>query len=573
MTKTIYPPTLLADFYKLSHREQFPQGTEKVYSVMTPRSNKYFPQSDKVVVFGIQAFIKKYLIDYFEEHFFNRPKEEVLAEYRRLVKYTLGQDNPNVDHLEKLHDLGKLPIKIKAIKEGTLVPVKTPVMTIENTHKDFFWLTNYLETIILSEIWQPMTSATISSQFRKLLDKYAIKTTGSTDGVDFQAHDFSMRGMNGLESASRSGAGHLLSFLGTDTIPSILFLEAYYGADVGKDSVGFSIPATEHSTMSAMTDSDSRDEYEAYKRLITEIYPSGMVSVVSDTYNFWENIETVLPKLKEEIMNRDGKLVVRPDSGNPADVLCGNNIEEFETMEQAKTFLVMDIELEAESCCGEYETGKYEYERLFRVEDKTYKIKVRPSYDRYDKRFYYVEGVEDVEVEEYKPSCEDLGLIESLWNIFGGTVTKEGYKVLDTHIGAIYGDSITYDRAKEIVGRLYEKGFASTNVVLGLGGYTFQYLTRDTFGFAVKATYSIVDGKERMLSKDPITDKGKRSQKGKVVVYEDDKGNIKYKDGLTEKRYQTFKGKYKDKLETVFLDGKLIREQTLSEIRSILRGM
>jgi nicotinamide phosphoribosyltransferase len=195
MKKTIYPAMLLCDFYKVSHRQQYPVGTEAVLSTWIPRSNKYFPKADKVVAFGIQAFIKKYLINYFNEHFFNRPKNEVVEEYVRYIKHTLLVENPDASHIAELHDLGYLPIEVKAVKEGTRVPVRVPMLTIENTHPKFFWVTNYLETIISNEIWLPSTSATIAYTYRQILEEYALKTVGNTDGVQFQGHDFSMRGM------------------------------------------------------------------------------------------------------------------------------------------------------------------------------------------------------------------------------------------------------------------------------------------------------------------------------------------------------------------------------------------
>lgn len=495
MFKTIQPPTLMCDFYKLAHREQYPEGTEYIYSTLTPRSNKYFPVANEVVVFSIQAFAKKYLIGFFNDHFFNRPKAEVVAEYKRFIKFAMGVENPDSTHIEELHDLGYLPIKLRALKEGTLAPIKTPVLTIENTHPKFFWLTNYLETIMSNEIWLGMTSATIAFQYRKLLNEAAMRTVGNTEGVGFQGHDFSMRGMSSLESSMASGAGHLLSFTGTDTIPAIFYLEEYYNANIENELVGVSIPATEHSVMSANTDADSRDEFEMFKRLATEVYPTGFFSVVSDTYDFWKVVGEILPRLKKEIMERDGRMVIRPDSGDPVLILCGDPEAEDELVRK--------------------------------------------------------------------------GLIEALWDIFGGTITEKGFKLLDTHIGAIYGDSITLERAKAIIERLEEKGFASTNVVFGIGSYTYQYNTRDTFGFAMKATHAVINGEERLLFKDPKTDDGtKRSQRGRVVVGRNALGNIVYVDGLDiadQGLYSSI-----DMLEEVFVDGKLVRNESLAEIRATL---
>ncbi|MFQ3543553.1 nicotinate phosphoribosyltransferase [Halobacillus rhizosphaerae] len=494
MTQYIYPATLLCDFYKVSHRKQYPANTQRIYSTWTPRSNKYFPVADKVVAFGIQSFVKKYLIKYFNENFFNRKLEEVVAEYKRVIQFTLGEANPDTSHIEELHKLGYLPVHVKAVKEGTLVPFKVPMLTVENTGDDrFYWLTNYLETIMSNELWQPMTSATISYQYRKLLNGYALKTVGDTTGVGFQGHDFSMRGMGSLETSMSSGAGHLLSFVGTDTIPAILYHEEFYNANIEKELVGTSIPATEHSVMCSY---GKVNEFDLFAHLINNVYPNGLFSVVSDTWDFWKVVGEYLPKLKSDIMKRDGKVVIRPDSGDPVKIICG-----------------------------------------------------------------------DPEAEE---PIVRKGLIEVLWDIFGGTTTEQGYKLLDSHIGAIYGDSITLERAEEILNQLEHKGFASTNIVFGIGSFTFQYNTRDTLGFAMKATYAKVDGEERLIYKDPKTDDGtKKSLKGRVVVIENEKGELEAVDGLYK---QDTVNVIQDKLETVFINGRLERDESLSEIRERLHG-
>lgn len=486
------PITLLADFYKLSHRKQYPKGTTKVYSTLTPRSNKYAPYSDEIVWFGLQYFIKEYLIDRFNKDFFSKPKDEVISEYSRLVEFSLGKQYTETKHIEELHDLGYLPIKISTLPEGSLVPMRVPVMTIENTHDDFFWLTNFLETILSTSIWLPTTSATLAYSYRKVLNDYAIKTTGSTSGVEFQGHDFSMRGMSSEQSATVSGAGHLLSFKGTDTIPSILFLEKYYNGNIEKSLIGASIPATEHSVMCSYGQENEKD---LLTHLLTEVYPTGLFSAVCDTWDFWKLVSEYLPELKETIISRNGKLVVRPDSGNPVDIICGTVLNGGKTP-------------------------------------------------------------------------EEKGLVEVLYEIFGGQINELGFKVLDSHIGAIYGDSITLEIAKEICEKLYKKGFATTNVVFGIGSYSYQYATRDTFGFAVKATYAIVNNEERMLFKDPKTDSGiKKSQKGLVVVNKDNNDKFFFEDNFVDNE------KYKSKtnlLETVFVNGKLIKETSLDEIRTKL---
>jgi len=484
-------PALICDFYKISHREQSPNKTEKIYSTWTARKNAHHSSVDYVVAFGFQGFIVEYLMHYFNENFFFRDKTDIVEEYKRLIKYTLGVENPDATHIEDLWDLGYLPIEIRAIQEGTKVPIRVPMMSIENTDPRFFWLTNYLETLISNELWLPMTSATIAYEYRLLLNYWARKTGSDKELVQFQAHDFSMRGLSSLESSIHSGAAHLTSFTGTDVIPAVMYLEEYYGADIEKELVGCSIPATEHSVMCA---GGMEDEYDTYKRLITEVYPSGMISIVSDTWDLWNTITNILPSLKDEIMARDGKVVIRPDSGDPVDIICG-------------------------------------------------KLRNPNSTARFN--------------DEYTP--EDKGVIQLLWDIFGGTINEKGYKVLDPHIGAIYGDAITLQRAETILTKLEQMGFCSSNIVFGVGSYTYQYNTRDTFGFAMKSTFAVVDGKGHQLYKDPVTDNGvKKSQKGKVVVNED----LTFTDNTFDDTGTI--------LEVIFKNGEEYNLQTLQEVRDVL---
>jgi nicotinamide phosphoribosyltransferase len=489
--KNLLNPMLMSDFYKQSHRNQYPVGTEKVYSTWTPRGTR-MEGVDEVVLFGLQGFIKKYLVDYFNDNFFNKPLEKVRESFRRMLKYTLGGE-PDLIHIEELHKLGYLPIKIKALKEGELVPTRVPCITIENTEPKFFWITNFLETLMSCELWQPITSATIAFEYRKIVEKYAKETVGNLNHVPFQCHDFSMRGMSSVESAMTSGAGHLLSFSGTDTIPAIAYLEEYYNADIEKELVGTSIPATEHSVMCSY---GNVNEFELFKRLLTEVYPNGIFSAVSDTWDLWKVLTEYLPNLKDEVLGRDGKLVIRPDSGDPIKIICGDD---------------------------SYAVG----------------------------------------------TPQNKGVIQLLWDTFGGTLNELGYKELNSHIGAIYGDSITLERAEQICKQLKENGFASSNIVFGVGSYTYQYNTRDTFCQAMKATYAVVNGEERLLFKDPVTDNGtKKSQRGLVAVVEA-YGQPRLVDGLDRKAYdETYKNI--DLLEVVFEDGKLLRDESLSEIREML---
>jgi nicotinamide phosphoribosyltransferase len=484
-------PTLLCDFYKISHREQYPAGTDKVYSTWTPRTSRMV-QVSEVVHFGLQGFLKEWLVDFFDENFFNRNKTEVVNEYVRTIKFALGVPNPDASHLEYLHDLGYLPLTIKSLPEGTKVPLRVPTVTIENNDPKCFWLTNYIETLFSSELWKPTTNATIANEYRKILEANALETVGDTGFVQFQGHDFSMRGMDGVHAATRSGAAHLTSFVGTDTIPSIGYLEEFYGANIEKELVGTSIPATEHSVQCAYG-----NDLEYFRRMVTEVYPNGFVSIVSDGYDFWDVIGTVIPSLKNDILARTGgpvgdKVVIRPDSGDPVKIVCGDP------------------------------DGKTELERK--------------------------------------------GAIEALWDIFGGTVSPQGYKVLNPKIGLIYGDAITLQRCEEICGRLKEKGFATINVVYGIGSYTYQYNTRDTFGYAVKASLTSVNGVEKEIFKDPKTDNGvKKSLKGRVVV-------VRENGKLVAKDQQPNVNNLNDLLEIVYVNGEILRHQTLAEIRANVRA-
>jgi nicotinamide phosphoribosyltransferase len=239
-------PLSAIDFYKADHRNQYPKGTTEVYSNFTPRSAKHAKVSkhfdNKVVFFGLQYFIKSFLQEAWYYGFFSRSKSVVVAKYKKRLDTALGENAVSVEHIEALHDLGYLPIKIKALEEGTRVPIGVPCLTIVNTHPDFFWVTNYLESVMSAYLWKSMTSATTAFEYKRILTEYAIKTGVPLEFVGFQGHDFSFRGMSGLEDAAMSGAGHLTSFVGTDTVPAIDLLEDYYDTDSGTELIGCSVP-------------------------------------------------------------------------------------------------------------------------------------------------------------------------------------------------------------------------------------------------------------------------------------------------------------------------------------------
>ena len=488
-------PILAIDGYKVSHRAQYPQGTTQVYSNFTPRSDRFFssPVADgKLVFFGLQGFLQWFMVDLFNDAFFARPQEDVVNEYKAVMDSYLGKDAVPVDHIRALHNLGYLPLHVKSLDEGSKVSMKVPVLTITNTHDEFFWLVNYLETVLSAELWKASTNATIAHHYRKVCEQWAVKTCSDMSHLDFQCHDFSFRGMAGLQDTMQAGAGHLLSFKGTDSIPSLLYARDHYTA--GEDYfIGASIPATEHSVMCM---GEKEQEIETFRRLIVDLYPQGFVSIVSDTWDYWRVMTEYTRELKQIILNREGRVVFRPDSGDPVEILCG--------------------------------TG---------ADDDTRNTR----------------------------TPEEKGSVEVLWEIFGGTVNNKGYKVLDPHVGLIYGDSITLARADEILRRLEAKGFASSNVVFGVGSFTYQYNTRDTFGFAMKATWGAVNGEGRMIFKEPKTDSGlKRSARGLLRVERDAQGELQLHDEQTWEQEKT------GELKTRFLDGKLYNVDHFEQIRQRL---
>lgn len=567
-------PFLLTDFYKIVHQNMYPTGLTKLTSIWTPRMSR-FKDIDKVVMFGLQGFVQKYLVEYFNDNFFLRDKEEVMKEYKDTITYTMGEIYSNTNHLEKLHDLGYLPLEIRAIKEGTRVPIKVPMIQLTNTHEDFAWLVNALETLISCHIWQPMTSASIAYRYREIAQKYYNKTVSNGEAlVESAIGDFSMRGMSSLESAETSGAGFLLSLHKTATIPAIKYLETYYGANPSKEVIGLGGCSSEHSVMSSY----GREELTTFNALLDK-YPKGGLSLVSDTYDFWGLVTNILPQLKDKIVNREGKLLIRPDSGDPAKIICGSvkiidltNDRYCKTLEDCKKYM-RDVILEREHEETPHgECGDNYVDARFKFEDKVYKITISIDWNRYDKQYYYMDGSRISSCEEISLEPHEKGVVECLWDIFGGVINDKGYKVLDSHIGVIYGDSITLDRASDIYSQLEEKGFSASNIIPCSGSFSYQYTTRDSFSFAMKATHAIIDGVETPIFKDPITDKDnfKKSQRGMCLVYKDDKGEITHKDNLTISDIKA--NKEIDLFETTFLNGVVKREQTLSEIRGILHG-
>ncbi|SHY52937.1 nicotinate phosphoribosyltransferase [Mycobacteroides abscessus] len=484
-------PLFHTDAYKLDHRRQYALSgnVTRVYSNYTNRKSR-IPGVDKVVHFGLQAYIQRYLMDEFAP-FFAAPSHKVTAAYKARLTQVLGRevaDVIGVGHIASLHDLGYLPLRFCAVPEGTLVPIGVPSFTVEST-RGFGWLTNFVETGLSAGLWQASTSATIAHEYRKVLESAALRTGGDPTDIDWQCHDFSYRGMSSHESAAVSGAAHLLSFTGTDSLVSLDWIERYYGGPYEASSV----PATEHSVM--CTGIETLGEQETFSRLL-DLYPTGTVAVVADTFDLWRVLTEYLPALRDKIVARDGKLVIRPDSGDPETILCG---------------------------------------------DETATV----------------------------GSPQWMGVLGLLYEHFGGRKNIAGFIELNPKVGAIYGDSITLDRARSITARMEKLGYASTNVVFGVGSFTYQYNTRDTFGSAMKATWVEVDGRGVNLLKDPVTDDGtKKSATGRLAVLRKSKafGGQMF---LVEKA--GLFAELNSLLQPVWEDGKFIKRQTFSDVRKILK--
>lgn len=495
----MYNPLLMIDFYKATHAEQYPAGMTMIYSPGTPRMSR-LADVEEVTYFGGQAFCKEYLIKAFNELFFSKSETEVVGEYNYVLSHTLGPGTYNAEKIRKLHRLGYLPIAMYAIPEGMSTKIGVPQSVFVNTHPDFAWLTNTLETAFSAYIWHIQISAEVGKRYRKIVQKYRDITCDDNVRVASLLGDFSMRGQHCPESAMRSSAAWLLSFRNTATVPAIMWLEDNYNCRCDTDEVGFGAISTEHSVMCSNFSVDG-DEITHIKRLLTEIYPNNNFSMVSDSYDYWNLVDNILPQCKEEILNHNGCLSIRGDSGDPVEVVTQT--------------------------------------------------------------------------------------VFHLWDKFGGTINSRGYKVLDPHIKAIYGDSITPQRCEAIYKILENNGFAINNVTLGVGSFSFMCLeenetiidpvlgsttmvtykpyTRDTFSYAIKATYGEdKDGNPVMIMKQPKALAWKKSPRGCIVVAPDGQS---YTDGWSYKEAH-FEKEKENLLELVFSNGKMYKDMTLTEVRA-----
>ena len=479
---------LMADTYKNTNPDAMPEGLIKLTSYITPRKSM-FKNIDKVVFFGLQGFIQEFLIDLVNETFFKRDKEEVLAEYKSYLDTQIGEQSYDLSRIAALHDLGYLPIKMKALPEGSLVNMGVPCIELTNTHPDFAWVVQWIECIAQSELFGTCNWATMAHEYRKLANDFYEKTTDGANPAMAMA-DFGFRGL-GVDNGIRASSSWLLSFDKTSTIPAMQYIDKMYNAECAKNHIGMGAVSLEHATVCSNL-AICETEENLLRRLLTTVYKDTSFSYVSDSFDYWSLVNDTLPKLKKEIMEHNGKFLVRPDSGD-----------------------------------------------IVEISVKT---------------------------------------VQKLYEIFGGTTNSKGYKELNPKVGIIYGDGCQYTKIEEIWTKLEKLGFAADTILFGVGAFSFTTmctpedgmvcLTRDTFGFAMKSTDCVINGKEYTIQKNPKTDQNhlKKSHKGLCCVTKDGDDYVCH-DGYTSETLPA-----DNLLRTVYRDGQFVRTTNFADIRERLNA-
>ena len=563
-------PFLLTDFYKLTHILQYRKELRELTSYLTPRGSR-LPNIDHVVMFGLQMYIKDYVVDNFNKNFFQRNFEYCEAEIREVLELGLGYDEeliePTIHALHSLHDLGYLPVEINAVPEGTLVPMGVPCIEIKSTCPNYFWVGQALEASLSAAIWQPMVSATIAREYRKIARDAKNATVEPTIDERTFMCDFSMRGQESNESAVKASVAWLTSMWNSSTVAARKCIKDTYTNCSTRDKMTNGIirglTSTEHSVMTSHACLDGGDEYHTFKYLF-DLYKNVSFAAVCDSYDFWNVLTNILPNYFMYDIDERGKrglfLGVRHDSAEPVDALCGTvpviNKDNVLGVKEVPSSMVdgneklyaISITIEemerirSLNVCGKVAIG---------ASDLVYQINTING----DGFLRHITD-EGKEIGWAVATClnrtrtyEEKGMVETMYEIFGGSVNSKGYKVLNPGIKAVYGDSITITRAKKIYARLAAKGFAANNVSLGVGSFSFQALenedgtlspfTRDTFSVAIKCTHSKYCDEygtvcERHVFKDPKDFSGKKSQKGLCRIFFNEDGELTYEDELYE---------------------------------------
>lgn len=479
---------LMADTYKNTNPDAMPKGLTRLISYITPRKSM-FKNIEKVVFFGLQGFIQEFLIDLVNDTFFRRKKEDVVAEYKSYLDTQIGEQSYDLSKIAALHDLGYLPIKMKALPEGSLVNMGVPCIELTNTHPDFAWVVQWIECIAQSELFGMCNWATMAHEYRKLANDFYERTTDGAKPAMAMA-DFGFRGL-GVDNGIRATSSWLLSFDKTSTIPAMQYIDKMYNAECAKNHIGIGAVSLEHATVCSNL-AICETEESLLRRLLTTVYKDTSFSYVSDSFDYWGLVNDTLPKLKKEIMEHNGKFLVRPDSGD-----------------------------------------------IVEISVKT---------------------------------------VQKLYEIFGGTTNSKGYKELNSKVGIIYGDGCQYSKIEEIWTKLEKLGFAADTILFGVGAFSFTAmctpedgmicLTRDTFGFAMKSTDCVINGKEYTIQKNPKTDQNhlKKSHKGLCCVTKDGDDYVCH-DGYTSETLPA-----DNLLMTVYRDGQFVRTTNFADIRERLNA-
>ena len=520
-------PWLLTDFYKLTHILQYRPELRELTSYLTPRGSR-LKGVNKVVFFGLSAYVHSYVVENFNKNFFNRPWWDSCNEVKEVLKEGLGYSDEmvanTINNLYDLHELGYLPVEIKAVAEGTLVPMGVPCLEIKSTNPQFFWVGQALEASLSAAIWHPMVSATIAREYRKIAREAFAKTV--ENGIDERIAmcDFSMRGQESNESAVNASVAWLTSMWNSSTVAARKHIKDVYGKCDGNVR---GLTSTEHSVMTSHACLDGGDEIPTFKYLF-DLYKNVSFAAVCDSYDFWNVLTNILPNNFMQEINERGKrgvfIGVRHDSAEPVEALCGIPVVTEDYYKKVVFWTGWDSSISKK------------YYVLPRNDDEPYIA----SWDETSATWV---------TETRERTWEEKGMVETMYEIFGGSVNSKGYQVLNPGIKAVYGDSITITRAKEIYKRLEAKGYAANNVSLGVGSFSFQALenedgtlspfTRDTFSVAIKCTHSKYKDEygtvcERHVFKDPKNFSGKKSQKGLCRIFFNEDGELTYEDELYE---------------------------------------
>lgn len=550
----------VVDGYKLGHISQYIKGTQFVGSNMTPRSDalaRYIEENydGKMFYVGLQLALIN-MVESWDATFFKKSEKNAIKAYKRRVKNYLGPDHGDdqIEAMRKLHQLGYLPIEVKSLPEGVKVPMQVPVFTVKNTHEDFYWLTNYLETYLSCMVWTMCNAASISEQYLKTSKRWAKVTNAPDMWIGIANHCFAGRGHRGDWDSMISGMGHMMvGNLGTDTLWAIDGMEHFYGADSDKEMIGVSVNAFEHATATqriayyrdvlGYNDYSLQAEEGSLKDILTELYPTGIISYVSDSEDHFGMLEKVLPKLKDVILARTAdswglcKTVFRPDSSpkTPLEIIVGDHFI-VNSADKLHHFTAIDMHDKRQEWVRDLDTGNF-----FSLDYSTLKFTKVP----------YAEVPAEIK-----------GSLQLLWDTFEGTTNDLGFRVINEKVGLIYGEAIDIEMQDRIFDEMVKRGWCVSNVLLGTGSWGFlKDSSRDSFNIAIKGTNSVVNGQEISMQKNPKTAAGaKKSAKGMLRVELEDGEYILYDQ-------QTAEQELTGELKTVLMNGDMYNLTTLSEIR------